>query len=110
MIPPSAPPGTPPVKPESPPAPERKPRRLGELLLAGMIITQDQLRIALHEQKKTKEQLGRILVKLDLVPEAVMRDLLGAALGEGSIDLSQSNINPEAVKMIPKKLVERFRI
>ncbi|MEO5327131.1 MAG: GspE/PulE family protein [Magnetococcus sp. THC-1_WYH] len=99
-----------PTKPDASAGSERKPRRLGELLLEGMIITQDQLRIALHEQRKTKEQLGRILVKLDLVPEAVMRDLLGAALGEGSIDLSQTDVNPEAVKMIPKKLVERFRI
>lgn len=84
-------------------------RRLGDMLVDGGIINNDQLRIALHEQKKTSEQLGRVLVKLGLVPEAVMRDLLGAALGEDSIDISRSNINPEAVNMVPKKLVERFR-
>ncbi|MBF0162262.1 MAG: type II/IV secretion system protein [Magnetococcales bacterium] len=84
-------------------------RRLGELLLDGGIISQDYLEIALLEQKKTKEQLGRIFVKLGLVPEAIMRDLLGAALNEESIDLDKVGINPEVVHLVPKKLVERYR-
>lgn len=84
-------------------------RRLGELLLDGGIISQDYLEIALIEQKKTREQLGRIFVRLGLVPEAIMRDLLGAALNEESIDLDKVGANPEAINLVPKKLVDRYR-
>ncbi|MEO5352570.1 MAG: GspE/PulE family protein [Magnetococcus sp. XQGC-1] len=90
-------------------SPEKPRRRLGELLLDGGIISQDYLEIALLEQKKTKEQLGRIFVKLGLVPEPIMRDLLGAALNEESINLDRVGINPDVVNMVPKKLVERYR-
>lgn len=84
-------------------------RRLGDLLLDGGIISQDYLDIALLEQKKTKEQLGRIFVKLGLVPEAIMRDLLGAALNEASINLDRVELDPEVIKLVPKKLVDRYR-
>ncbi|MEO5362286.1 MAG: Flp pilus assembly complex ATPase component TadA [Magnetococcus sp. DMHC-8] len=82
--------------------------RLGELLLNSGIISRDYLEIALLEQKKTREHLGHIFVKLGLVPEATMRDLMGAALHEESIDLDQVGINPAVVQMVPKKLVDRY--
>ena len=78
--------------------------------MEGGIITPDQLEIALIEQKKTQGQLGRVLVKLELVSEDILRDLLGAALGEDSLDLDKARVNPEAVSLIPKKLVDRYRI
>lgn len=91
------------------PAVAKPRRRLGELLLDGGIISQDYLEIALIEQKKSREQLGRIFVRLGLVPEPIMRDLLGAALNEESIDLDKVGVNPEAIKVVPKKLVDRYR-
>jgi len=37
--------------------------RLGDLLIAQKIISQEQLRIALEQQKKTGRRLGRVLVE-----------------------------------------------
>ncbi|MBF0342038.1 MAG: type II/IV secretion system protein [Magnetococcales bacterium] len=87
-----------------------KRRRLGEILLEADILTQDKLTIALTEQKKTGEQLGRIIVKLGFVPEQVMRDILGSALGQPSIDLDKILLSPNILGMIPKKLVERHQV
>ncbi|MBF0153198.1 MAG: Flp pilus assembly complex ATPase component TadA [Magnetococcales bacterium] len=87
----------------------QKRRRLGDLLLEADLITQDKLAIALTEQKKTDEQLGRIIVKLGFVPEQVMRDLLGSALGQASIDLDNTKLDPRVLAMVPKKLVERHQ-
>jgi len=40
-----------------------KSTKLGDLLIAGGLLTPQQLRTALQEQEKTKEQLGKILVR-----------------------------------------------
>ena len=40
-----------------------KNRRIGELLVSKGVVSEDQVRIALTEQRRTKEHLGRILVR-----------------------------------------------
>lgn len=82
-------------------------RRLSEMLLEQRIISSDQLKIALTEQKKTQEQLNKILINLGFVSEAVMRDLLSESLGQTSVDLSKLVVDPEAIKLIPKSLASR---
>ena len=47
-------------------AEQRKKLRLGELLVQQGLITQDQLRIALTEQKAQNIPIGRLLVRLVL--------------------------------------------
>ena len=54
---------------------------LGELLVQKGIITPDQLRIALLEQKKSGQPLGKTLVTLGFVTEATMREGLSENLG-----------------------------
>ena len=43
---------------------EKKPKRLGEILIDEGVITEDQLNIALTEQKKVHEPLGKLLVNV----------------------------------------------
>ena len=43
---------------------EKIPRRLGEILIDEGVVTKDQIDIALTEQKKVKEPLGKLLVSL----------------------------------------------
>ena len=88
----------------------KSPLRLGELLVQKGIISQDQIRIALTEQKKQKEHLGKILVRLGFATEAVVLDVLGGALGQQSIDLSKVVVDSEAVRLIPKDFARRYRI
>ncbi|MEZ5445675.1 MAG: ATPase, T2SS/T4P/T4SS family [Gammaproteobacteria bacterium] len=88
----------------------KSPLRLGELLVQKGIISQDQIRIALTEQKKQKEHLGKILVRLGFATEAVVLDVLGGALGQQSIDLAKVVVDGEAVRLIPKDFARRYRI
>ncbi|MBF0134632.1 MAG: GspE/PulE family protein [Magnetococcus sp. DMHC-1] len=90
--------------------PKKERRRLGEILIDSGAISPDHLTIALTEQKKTGEQLGRIIVKLGFVPEKIMRDLLGSALGQESINLDEVHVDAATVAMVPKKLVERYQV
>src|SRR5258708_6692745 len=59
---------------------------LGQTLLGKGIISQDQLNIALTEQKRFKAPLGKVLVTLGFVTEATIRDILSETLGQVSID------------------------
>lgn len=90
--------------------PPNRPRRLGEILVEEGLITQDQLRIALIEQKKTRDPLGKVFVSLGFVTDAVMRDVLAEASGQDTVDLSNVVADSEAVKRIPKEIAQRYSV
>ena len=83
---------------------------LGERLVAAGLITPDQLQVALTEQSRRDEPLGRILVRLGLISEGVMRDMLGETLGHESIDLSTVIPDPDALIMVPKDIARRYHL
>ena len=91
------------------PAP-KPPRRIGDILIEQGILSQDQLRIALTEQKKSGEQLGRIIVSLGFTTEAIVRDALSEALGQESVDLHKVVVDRDALKLVPKEVARRYRV
>ncbi|MBS1154229.1 MAG: secretion system protein [Proteobacteria bacterium] len=90
-------------------APAIKPP-LGQLLAARGLITQDQLHIALLEQRRSGNPLGKTLVMLGFVSEAVLREALSENLGQQSIDLSRFIADPAALYRVPKELAKRLKI
>jgi type II secretory ATPase GspE/PulE/Tfp pilus assembly ATPase PilB-like protein len=105
-------------KPESGPAntaaptvERRAPRKqLGEFLLEKGLITRDQLRVALTEQKQSNERIGQVIARLGLVSESVVRDMLAEMLRVESIDLSKVVPDAAAVALLPEEIARRFRI
>ena len=91
-------------------AEQRKKLRLGELLVQQGLITQDQLRIALTEQKSQNIPIGRLLVRLGFVTEAVIRDIMARTIGQESIDLTQVLVDAEALKLVPQEFARRHRL
>jgi len=91
-------------------AEQRKKLRLGELLVQQGLISQDQLRIALTEQKTQNIPIGRLLVRLGFVTEAVIRDIMARTIGQESIDLSQVLVDAEALKLVPQDFARRHRL
>ena len=83
---------------------------LGAQLVEKGLLTDDQVRIALIEQKATGDPLGRILVRLGFITEAVARDTLSASFGQDSIDLSQVVADPEALALVPLELARRHKV
>ncbi|MEO6021759.1 MAG: GspE/PulE family protein [Burkholderiales bacterium] len=82
----------------------------GEVLLEKGIISHDQLRIALIEQKTRNIPLGKLLVSLGFVSEATIRDILSESLGQISIDLSNTVADPAALALIPKDVARRHHV
>ena len=91
-------------------AEQRKKLRLGELLVQQGLISQDQLRIALTEQRTQNIPIGRLLVRLGFVTEAVIRDIMARTIGQESIDLSQVLVDAEALKLVPQDFARRHRL
>ena len=88
----------------------KKPKRLGEILIEEGVITKDQLEIALTEQKKVDEPIGKLLVSLGFATEAIMRSALGDALEQESVDLSRVVPDPDAIKMINSEMARKHKI
>ena len=88
----------------------RRPPRIGELLVQKGVVSEDQIRIALTEQKQNREYLGKILVRLGFATEAVILDVLGGALGQQQADLGKAVVDGEAVRLVPKDLARRYHL
>ncbi|MCC7081317.1 MAG: type II/IV secretion system protein [Burkholderiales bacterium] len=91
-------------------AEQRKKLRLGELLVQQGLITTDQLRIGLTEQKSNNTPIGRQLVRLGFVTEAAIRDAMARTVGQESIDLSQVVADAEALRLVPQEFARRHRV
>ncbi|MBE0616267.1 MAG: Flp pilus assembly complex ATPase component TadA [Burkholderiales bacterium] len=85
-------------------------RHIGQILISQGILTEDQLRIALLEQLKSKLPVGKLLVNLGFVSEATLRDALSEKLELQSVDLSQIIIDPQAMKLVPRDFAIRHHI
>lgn len=83
------------------------PRRIGEMLLEAGVISSDQLKIALIEQKKNRHQIGKILVQLGFISETVMRDFVSRSFQQDSVDLSTIVLDNEAIQMVPQAVARR---
>ena len=88
----------------------KKPLRLGDILIAQGVTTSDQIYIALTEQKKSKELLGKILVRLGFATESVIRDVIGGSIGQESVNLELAIPDSDAISLIPKDIARKLRI
>src|SRR2546428_7206582 len=81
-------------------------RRLGELLVAQGLITQDGLARAIA-QKGTSERLGSVLLRLHLLAEEQLLGSLSRQHGGPSIALSHLHIDADAVTLVPAQIAKK---
>ena len=84
--------------------------RLKQILIRDNHIHPEELEKALAEQKRTGEELGKILVKRRLIDEDVLTQILSEDLGIPPINLSRLEIDPKVIKIMPRALVEKYHI
>ncbi len=83
--------------------------RLGDLLIQQKLISQDQLKFALEQQKRSGRKLGRVLVDNAFVTEEKISEALARQLNIPYINLKYYNINLELVRLLPESQARRFR-
>jgi len=88
---------------------ERKPAKLGELLVKLGFITEKELKLALEEQLRTGEKLGEILIRLGFVTEDEVAYALSHQAGVEFVNLEDVVINPAVLKIVPYKLARELK-
>ncbi len=83
--------------------------RLGDLLVQQKLISQDQLKFALEEQKRSGRKLGRVLVDNAYVSEDQISEALAKQLNIPFINLKYYTVNLEIVRRLSESQVRRFR-
>ena len=83
--------------------------RLGDLLVQQKLISQDQLKFALDEQKRSGRKLGRVLVDNAYVSEDQISEALAKQLNIPFINLKYYTVNLEIVRRLSESQVRRFR-
>ena len=87
----------------------KKKIRIGDLLVQNDVITEDQLKTALREQKNTGRKLGRTLVELGYVEEDTLLNILSRQLNVPFVQLRHYQFNNNLVKKLPEAMARRFR-
>lgn len=85
-------------------------RRIGELLLEEGLITPEQLRRALDEQRGSTEKLGAILVRLGHLSEEQLVSVLSRQYGIGTVNLAKHRPDPEVLSLLPSELARRHQV
>lgn len=88
----------------------RKRLRLGELLLENNLITEEQLNVALEEQKAKGVKLGEALIALGYVTQDSINDLLCQQLNIDFVDLRKIEIDDSIARMVGEKVVRKYML
>lgn len=83
--------------------------RMGELLVKAGVVTDDQLRRALQEQRQWGGKIGDILVRLEFLTEEVLARALSKQLSIARVDIPQA-IPREVLARIPAELAEEWEV
>ena len=82
--------------------------RLGDLLIASGVITQEQLDKALAVQKETHQRLGDVLMQNGFITERNLIDALQIQLGVEFVDLTAVSIPVELARYVPRNIARKF--
>ncbi|MCO5296356.1 MAG: GspE/PulE family protein [Fimbriimonadaceae bacterium] len=85
-------------------------RRLGELLIAQRLITNEQLDHALEVQRETHETLGAVLVTLGYLDEPLLLKAMAAQKGVRPWDLTTQPPKPYALGRVPENICRTYQL
>jgi MSHA biogenesis protein MshE len=83
--------------------------RLGDILVAQKVISQEQLKLALDEQKRSGRRLGRVLVDMGFTAELNIAQALARQLNLSFVDLKHHHFKANVALKLPESSARRFR-
>jgi type II secretory ATPase GspE/PulE/Tfp pilus assembly ATPase PilB-like protein len=81
---------------------------LGQLLVDGRVISQEQLQHALELKQSTGKRLGEIVVELGYTTERAIAGALAEQFQLEFVDLDQVTVERAAVDLLPEELAHRY--
>jgi type IV pilus assembly protein PilB len=86
------------------------PDKLGDILVRDGLITADQLRRALAEQRSSGMRLGYTLVKLGFIEETEITKMLARQYRMPAVDLSRFEVDPKILKLISPDIAAKYTV
>jgi MSHA biogenesis protein MshE len=83
--------------------------RLGDILVAQKVISQEQLKLALDEQKRSGRRLGRVLIDMGFTAELNIAQALARQLNLSFVDLKHHHFKANVALKLPESSARRFR-
>ena len=83
--------------------------RLGEILVQQKLLSEEQLGLALTDQKRSGRKLGRVFVENGFVTEEQISGAIARQLDIPYVNLKFYNTNPDVVRLLPETQARRFR-
>ncbi|HSA80651.1 MAG TPA: ATPase, T2SS/T4P/T4SS family, partial [Geminicoccaceae bacterium] len=83
--------------------------RLGQILIQQKLLTEEQLKSALQDQKQLGRRLGRVLTDKGIITDDQLAEALARQLNLSYVDLKRYNIKREVVLKLPESAARRFR-
>jgi type II secretion system protein E len=84
--------------------------KIGQMLVEQGIINDKQLEDALTQQKKTKDLLGAVIVRMGFATEKKVLEVVAKKLGVEYVQLENMDIAPEAIEKMPAKFACYYKI
>ncbi len=84
--------------------------RLGELLVASGVISEEGLKVALEMQKDSKKRLGTVLVEGGFIKEVQLIEALKMQLGVEFVDLTRTSIPSDMAVILPKTVAKKYNV
>jgi type II secretory ATPase GspE/PulE/Tfp pilus assembly ATPase PilB-like protein len=85
-------------------------KRIGDQLVDKGVISGDQLKIALQEQKISGSQIGKVLIDMGFLTETLLKEVLSDGASDESINLEEVVPDEDAVALINKSLAEQLNV
>ena len=83
---------------------------LGNLLVKKKLISREQLEKAMEEERNSGGRLGHNLIKLGFLKENDLTSFLSTQYNAPHINLSELEIDPEIIKLIPASIVHKYQL
>lgn len=88
----------------------KTPLLFGDLLISKGLISDDELKLALVEQRKTGRKLGEILEYMGFLSQDALRDTVGQSVGFRTISLAGIIPDPQALTFIQEPFARAHKV
>lgn len=85
-------------------------KRLGDILAAAGLLTEEQLDWGLEEQKQSYKRLGEIIIDAGWVTEDDIAEARALQLDMAHVQLGDYPIDPEIIRLIPEPVARTYRL
>ena len=88
----------------------KKRKHLGEILYQSGLVKKEPLISAIKASKANNKRLGQVLLELGLINEEALTKAIAQQFELEYINLDQTTIKPDALKLIPEDIIRRHNV